>query len=122
MPGMIGSDLAQRMLQIRPEIPIILCTGYSDSIDENSAKNLGIKEFVSNIYTEFLKFDFRNSELRKKSDSIKWNLKKKNFQLASSTKVLKKLLLKKTWSSMEKIRHLFPFGQWIGIVGYQNSS
>ncbi|MEK6917032.1 MAG: hypothetical protein AABW92_04775 [Nanoarchaeota archaeon] len=35
-----------------------------------------IKTFVSGIYEEFLKFELRNSELRKKSDSIKWNLKK----------------------------------------------
>jgi translin len=35
-----------------------------------------IKDFVSGIYEEFLKFDLRNSELRKKSDSIKWNLKR----------------------------------------------
>jgi len=35
-----------------------------------------IAEFVSEIYKEFLKFELRNGELRKKSDSIKWNLKK----------------------------------------------
>ena len=35
-----------------------------------------INEFVSLIHDEFVKFEFRNSELRKKSDSIKWNLKK----------------------------------------------
>ncbi|MBT3721417.1 hypothetical protein HN789_06810 [archaeon] len=35
-----------------------------------------IWKFCSKIYEEFLKFEFRNSELRKKSDSIKWNLKK----------------------------------------------
>lgn len=35
-----------------------------------------IKEVVEEIYDEFLMFDLRNSELRKKSDSIKWNLKK----------------------------------------------
>ena len=46
MPGMIGSDLARRMLQIRPDIPIILCTGFSNLIDENSAKTIGIKEFA----------------------------------------------------------------------------
>ncbi len=46
MPDMIGSDLARRMMQIRPDIPIILCTGYSNLIDENSAKGLGIKEFA----------------------------------------------------------------------------
>ncbi len=37
---------------------------------------LKIKDVVSEIYGEFLKFNLRNSELRKKSDSIKWNLKK----------------------------------------------
>lgn len=35
-----------------------------------------IKDLVNEIYGEFLKFNLRNSELRKKSDSIKWNLKK----------------------------------------------
>ena len=35
-----------------------------------------IRELVDEIYGEFLKFDLRNGELRKKSDSIKWNLKK----------------------------------------------
>lgn len=46
MPGITGSDLARRMIQIRPDIPIILCTGYSNLIDEHSAKALGIKEFA----------------------------------------------------------------------------
>ncbi len=46
MPGMTGSDLARRILQIRPDIPIILCTGYSNLIDEEKAKSLGIKEFA----------------------------------------------------------------------------
>jgi len=35
-----------------------------------------IKRFVEDIYGEFLKFDLRNGSLRKKYDSIKWNLKK----------------------------------------------
>ncbi|MBU0728565.1 MAG: transporter substrate-binding domain-containing protein [Proteobacteria bacterium] len=46
MPGMTGADLARRMLQIRPNIPIILCTGYSTQIDAETAKSLGIKEFA----------------------------------------------------------------------------
>jgi PAS domain S-box-containing protein len=46
MPGMIGSDMAQRMLQLRPDIPIILCTGYSNLISEEKAKSLGIKGFA----------------------------------------------------------------------------
>jgi len=35
-----------------------------------------IRDFVEGIYGEFLKLNLRNSQLRKKSDSIKWNLKK----------------------------------------------
>jgi predicted translin family RNA/ssDNA-binding protein len=35
-----------------------------------------IKSFVEDIHGEFLKFDLRNGNLRKKADSIKWNLKK----------------------------------------------
>ena len=46
MPGMTGADLARRILQIRPEIPIILCTGYSNLIDEDIAKSIGIREFA----------------------------------------------------------------------------
>ncbi len=46
MPGITGSDLSRRMMQIRPDIPIILCTGYSDLIDERSAKTIGVKEFA----------------------------------------------------------------------------
>ncbi len=46
MPGMTGIDLARRMLQIRPDLPIILCTGYSTIISEEKAKSLGIKGFA----------------------------------------------------------------------------
>ncbi|MCP3891928.1 MAG: response regulator [Desulfobulbaceae bacterium] len=46
MPGMTGSDLSRRMLQIRPDIPIILCTGYSTIISEEKAKSMGIKAFA----------------------------------------------------------------------------
>ncbi len=46
MPGMTGSDLARRILQIRPFMPIILCTGYSSLITEEKAKSLGIKGFA----------------------------------------------------------------------------
>jgi CheY-like chemotaxis protein len=46
MPDMTGSDLARRMLQIRPGMPIILCTGYSSLITEEKAKIFGIKGFA----------------------------------------------------------------------------
>lgn len=46
MPDMTGMDLAQEILRIRPEIPIILCTGYSSRISEEKAVAMGIREFA----------------------------------------------------------------------------
>jgi PAS domain S-box-containing protein len=52
MPGMTGVDLARRMLRIRPDIPIILCTGFSNLVDEETAKSLGIKGFAMKPLTK----------------------------------------------------------------------
>lgn len=52
MPGMTGSDLARRILQIRPGMPIILCTGYSSQITEVEAKCYGIKGFTMKPLTK----------------------------------------------------------------------
>ena len=52
MPEMTGMDLARKMLAIRPDIPIILCTGYSSLINEEQAKEFGIKEFVMKPMTK----------------------------------------------------------------------
>ncbi|MCW5210759.1 response regulator, partial [Desulfobulbus sp. N3] len=46
MPDMTGFELAKNMLQSRPNLPIILCTGYSALVDEKVAKAQGIKEFL----------------------------------------------------------------------------
>jgi len=46
MPEMTGYDLARRMLQIRPDLPIILCTGYSSQVSEEKARAYGIKGFA----------------------------------------------------------------------------
>jgi len=46
MPGMTGSDLALKMLQLRPDLPVILCTGYSSLISEEKARAMGIKGFA----------------------------------------------------------------------------
>ncbi|WP_319586422.1 response regulator [uncultured Desulfobulbus sp.] len=46
MPGMTGLDLARRMLQIRPDLPIILCTGYSNLVTAEQATRYGIKGFA----------------------------------------------------------------------------
>jgi len=46
MPNMTGKDLAKELMSIRPDIPIILCTGFSEQIDEYSAKEMGIRAYV----------------------------------------------------------------------------
>ena len=52
MPGITGIDLARRILQIRPGIPIILCTGYSSLVNEDQAKVIGIKGFIMKPMTK----------------------------------------------------------------------
>lgn len=46
MPGLAGIELARRMLQIRPDLPVILCTGYSSLVSEEKARSLGIRGFA----------------------------------------------------------------------------
>ncbi len=46
MPEITGAELAKMLLEIRPDIPIILCTGYSDLIDAEQAKSIGIKDYI----------------------------------------------------------------------------
>ena len=46
MPHLTGYDLSKKIIKIRPDIPIILCTGYSESISEKKAKSIGIREYM----------------------------------------------------------------------------
>ena len=46
MPHMTGDSLARAMIKIRSDIPIILCSGYSQQISEESAKRIGFRAFV----------------------------------------------------------------------------
>ena len=46
MPDMSGTELAKIIMQIRLDIPIILCTGFSERVNEESAKAMGISAFV----------------------------------------------------------------------------
>ncbi len=47
MPGMTGLDLAKEFQKIRADIPIILCTGFSDEDISKKARNLGIHKILS---------------------------------------------------------------------------
>ncbi len=45
MPGLAGNDLAAQILKVRPDIPIFLCTGYSEKMTEESAAEVGFQGF-----------------------------------------------------------------------------
>lgn len=46
MPDMNGLDLAKKLLKVRADIPIILCTGYNDDVSPEKVKKAGIREFL----------------------------------------------------------------------------
>jgi YesN/AraC family two-component response regulator len=46
MPNMTGDKLAGELMNIRPDIPIILCTGFSEKMSKERAEALGIKDFL----------------------------------------------------------------------------
>jgi signal transduction histidine kinase/DNA-binding response OmpR family regulator len=46
MPFMTGDKLAMELLRIREDIPIVVCTGYSERIKDEQAKAMGIRAFV----------------------------------------------------------------------------
>ena len=43
---MTGADLAKEVMRIRPDIPVILCTGFTERITEEKAKDMGIRAFL----------------------------------------------------------------------------
>jgi CheY-like chemotaxis protein len=46
MPGMTGAELAKKILTLRPDIPVILSTGYSDILTEDEAMGMGVREYL----------------------------------------------------------------------------
>lgn len=46
MPKMTGDKLIQQIKKIRPDIPVVLCTGFSEKIDEAKASDLDIDAFI----------------------------------------------------------------------------
>lgn len=46
MPGMTGDMLARELLHLRPELPVIMCTGYSQRVGPEEARQIGIREYV----------------------------------------------------------------------------
>lgn len=51
MPDLEGDQLAEQVLHIRPNIPILLCTGFTDIISKREAKAKGIQEFLTKPFS-----------------------------------------------------------------------
>jgi PAS domain S-box-containing protein len=51
MPNMTGDTLAMELMKIRPDIPVIICTGYSERMDDQRAQELGIKGLIMKPFT-----------------------------------------------------------------------
>jgi CheY-like chemotaxis protein len=72
MPEMAGDMLARELLNLRPDIPIILCTGHSDRIDAERAAKIGIAGY----YMKPLEMKTLAKEVRKVLDEAQ--LKRNN--------------------------------------------
>ncbi len=47
MPNMTGTQLAQELISVRPDISIILCSGFPENVCPEELKSIGIKEFIA---------------------------------------------------------------------------
>jgi two-component system cell cycle sensor histidine kinase/response regulator CckA len=46
MPKISGLDLADKILQIRPGLPVVLCTGFGVSMNEEQIVRRGVRNFI----------------------------------------------------------------------------
>ena len=46
MPRMTGDRLAKQVLKIRPGIPVIICTGYSERMSVKESEALGVRKYI----------------------------------------------------------------------------
>jgi PAS domain S-box-containing protein len=46
MPGMTGDEMARRFKAVRPGLPVILCTGFSEKISAEGVSSLGVERFL----------------------------------------------------------------------------
>lgn len=46
MPGITGEELSEKLLRLRPDLPIIICTGHSERISPERCEEMGIRAFL----------------------------------------------------------------------------
>jgi len=74
MPHLTGDKLAKQCLESCPTIPVLLCTGFSERMDESRAKELGVREFL-----------LKPLSLRELGDAVRRALDSGDSSLSSST-------------------------------------
>ncbi len=47
MPNMTGTQLARELIAIKPDIPVILCSGYPENVNLEEVRSIGIKKFIT---------------------------------------------------------------------------
>ena len=52
MPGMTGAQFAIKLLELRPDLPIIIATGFSEKITPEIAQELGLRHFLQKPFTQ----------------------------------------------------------------------
>lgn len=67
MPNMTGIELAQNLLQLKPDMPVILCTGFSEIVTAEKARSAGVKDLIMK--------PFKRQQI---AESIRRTLDKKN--------------------------------------------
>jgi CheY-like chemotaxis protein len=50
MPGLTGRELARELVAIRPDIPVIMCSGFAEFVNPDQARQAGIREFLMKPY------------------------------------------------------------------------
>ncbi len=66
MPGMAGDRMARMMLERRPDLPVVLCSGYAEDTGAERARALGIGAFLEKPYDADVALDTVRSLLRAK--------------------------------------------------------
>ncbi|MFH2060507.1 MAG: ATP-binding protein [Pseudomonadota bacterium] len=46
MPEMVGTDFAAKLMEIRPDIPVILCTGFSENVNFETSPQFGLRGYI----------------------------------------------------------------------------
>ncbi len=63
MPFLTGEELAKKVQSLKPELPIIICTGYSEKLKHSSANDLGISYLISKPIDMYRLLDIINDAL-----------------------------------------------------------